>query len=1074
MELKECFMPQLVRSRRPAPIRTPRRHDYRALVLVLFLAFVLFMVAVSPWEPIQQALNASGEGAGAYKGLVISEVMTANGSALPDDNGAFCDWVELMNTSDEALSLLDVTLSDRSDKAKFIFPDVTLNPGETVLVFCDDTNQNQPDLAFHAKFKLSSTRDAVFLFNPAGYVIDSVEVPTLNTNESYIRMEDGSFEITGMYSPGQPNTEDGHVAYLSQYTIQGNALRINEIMAAPRSGLRDEDGELSDWIEIYNAGDTRIALDNYALSDNESKLTKWFFPQGAYIDPGQYYVVFCSGKDRTGVQTGYPHTNFRLSAEGETITLANALSQLVDRVVYENLPVDCSYGRNDATNAWQVYTLATPGAANNDSGMARADEYLRAINRTHVFLSEVMSSNDRVNAVLGSANKDWCEVYNSGTDAVDLSGWGLSDNINWPRKWQFPEGSVIWPGEYKVVMLDGLNAADTQGALHASFKLARTGGETLTLSDSTGYVLDKVCLPEIPTDYSYGRTLGMAGFFYYDAPSPGVANGTGFKGFTEAPAFAVPGGLYSADVQIEISVPAGAAVYYTLDGSVPTVTGGTLYTGPFTLTDTAAVRARAFVTGKQPSDTITATYVLKTYFTLPVVCLTTDPDGLWNEETGIFAAGAGIDLTQYTKIPFNKPKPTYTLMKEQKVRVPSFIEMFEQTGETVLSQGVQFGIMGQFSLDMPQKTLKVMAKARFGSKYLEGKLFPDREYTQFRNIVLRNSGNDCVFTRMVDGVQSRLIDQTDTTVIHQAWRPVIVYINGRYWGHYNLRERADEYFVAQHEGLALTDAKSIDVLESNGTKRTQICNGSNEEWKEFISTVKTLSPGKNPADLQYILDRIDLDNYFDYVIFESFFANTDTGNIRYYKVPGGKWKWLLYDMDWGMYSSTANGIGNYLNPKGHGANDDIDNSLILKLLENSDMLDRFLTRFGELFQFFTTERMLAQIEECYALLEPEMDMHYDRWAPENLKNIASDQPQTKDGCLRYWRSRVEGLRNVARRRPAYCWRQVAEWFHLTDSQMESYFGPIPLIPTDATWDSEKAKNNGMTYLYGANWQKLYP
>ena len=133
-------MPQLVRSRRPAPSRTPRRHDYRALVLVLFLAFVLFMVAVSPWEPIQQALNASGEGAGAYKGLVISEVMSANGSALPDDNGAFRDWVELMNTSDEALSLLDVTLSDRSDKAKFIFPDVSLNPGETVLGFCDDTN----------------------------------------------------------------------------------------------------------------------------------------------------------------------------------------------------------------------------------------------------------------------------------------------------------------------------------------------------------------------------------------------------------------------------------------------------------------------------------------------------------------------------------------------------------------------------------------------------------------------------------------------------------------------------------------------------------------------------------------------------------------------------------------------------------------------------------------------------------------------------------------------------------------------------------------------------------------------
>ena len=1065
-------MPQVVHNKK-APKRRSVRRDHRAALLVLFLAFIAFMVVVCPWEPIQQALNASGEGAGMYNGLVISEVMSANGSALPDDHGAFVDWIEIANLSDGPIDLTDITLSDRSDKAKFIFPAHVLQSGESVIVFCDSTNQNQLGKAYHAKFKLSSTRDAVFMFNPAGYAIDSVEVPTLNTNESYARMEDGRFEITDNYSPGYPNTEDGHIAYLSRYTIQANTLRINEIMAAPRSGLRDEDGELQDWIELYNAGSERVWLNGYALSDNEEKLTKWFFPEGAYIDPGQFYLVFCSGKNRTGESTGYPHTNFRLSAEGETITLANALGQLVDRVVFDNLPVDCSYGRNDQTGAWQVYTLATPGAPNTDSGVARADEYLRALNFSRVYISEVMASNDKVNAVAGSPNKDWVEIYNAGTETVDLSGWGLSDNINWPRKWQFAQGTVIWPGQYKIVMLDGQNVTDTQGAAHASFKLRRTGGEVLTLSDASGYILDKLFLPEIPTDYSYGRTWGLGGFFYYDAPTPGAANGTGFLGFSQAPSFSVAGGLYSSNVTVGIDVPAGTKVYYTLDGSVPTLDKGTLYTGPFELTNTAAVRARAFETGKQPSNIISATYVLKTFFTMPVVCLVTDPDNLWNGQTGIFAAGDGVDLLQYEKIPFKNPKPVYTLMKEQKVRVSAHAEMFEQTGETVFSQGVQFGIMGQFSLDMPQKTIKVMAKARYGSKYVEGKLFPDREYTQYRNFVLRNSGNDCVCTRMLDGVQSRLVDQIDTTVIHQAWRPVIVYINGRYWGHYNLRERVDEYFVAQHEGLDLSQAKTIDVLESNGTKKTQVNNGSNAEWKEFIAKVKTLSPGRNPDDLQYILDRVDVDNYFDYVIFESFFANTDTGNIRYYKVPGGKWRWIMYDMDYGLYNYAANGIGNYLNPKGHGANDDIDNSLILKLLENRDMLDRFLARFGEIFQFFTTDRMLAQINECYALLKPEMDMHFDRWASENLKSIWVDQPQTKDGCLRYWNQRVDRLRLIAMKRPAYCWRQVQDWFGLSNAQMESYFGPLPLISQSATWDTEKAQNTAMTYLYGANWERLY-
>ena len=1067
-------MPQVTRRRQEAPQRRTRRHDYRALVLVLFLAFIIFMVAVSPWEPVSQALNADGTGAGTYKGLVISEVMSANGSALPDDSGLFTDWVEIMITAEAPVSLKDITLSDRPDKAKFIFPDQTLAPGECALVFCDNTNQNQPDAAYHAKFKLSSTKDAVYMFNPAGYVIDSVEIPTLNTNEAYARMEDGRFEITSLYSPGYANTEDGHVTYLSRYTIVANTLRINEIMAAPRSGLRDEDGELSDWIELYNAGSERIQLSDYALSDNEEKLTKWFFPQGAYIDPGQYYIVFCSGKNRTGAETGYPHTNFSLSAEGETVTLSNALAQLVDRVVYDNLPVDCSYGRNDLTGAWQVYPLATPGASNNASGAARADEYLRALNRTHVILSEVMASNDRVTVFSGSDNKDWVEIYNDGTDTVDLSGFGLSDNINWPRKWQFPEGTVIWPGEYKLVMLDGKNTVDTQGGLHASFKLRRAGGETLTLSDSTGYVLDKLSLPEIPTDFSYGRTLGLGGFFYYDAATPGVINGTGFTGFTAAPSFAQAGGLYDENVTVAINVPAGTAVYYTLDGSVPTITGGTLYTGPFEITNTKAVRARAFETGKQPSDTISATYVLKTYFTLPVVCLTADPNSLWDNAAGIFAAGEGIDLTSYTRIPFKNPTPTYRRQKEAKVRVEAYAEMYELDGATVFSQGLEFGLIGQYSLDMPQKSLKLMAKARYGSKYIQGNPFPDRDFTQYRSLVLRNSGNDCVWTRMVDGVQSKLVDQVEgSTVIHQAWRPVIVYINGVYWGHYNLRERVSEYFVAQHEGLDMGKAKSIDVLEGSGTTKDKVNNGSNAEWKDFIATVKTLNPARNPADLQYILDRVDIDNYFDYVIYESFFANTDSGNIRFYKVPGGKWKWIMYDMDYGLFNANSNGIANYLNPKGHGANDDIDNTLILKLLENSDMLDRFLIRFGEIFRVFTTQTMIAQIDACYAVLEAEMAMHFDRWASENLKNISFDQPQTKDGCMRYWRSRVERLRNVARKRPAYCWRQVAEWFKLTDAQMESYFGPIPLIGADATWDSEKAQNTAMTYLYGSNWQKLY-
>ena len=102
-----------------------------------------------------------------------------------------------------------------------------------------------------------------------------------------------------------------------------------------------------------------------------------------------------------------------------------------------------------------------------------------------------------------------------------------------------------------------------------------------------------------------------------------------------------------------------------------------------------------------------------------------------------------------------------------------------------------------------------------------------------------------------------------------------------------------------------------------------------------------------------------------------------------------------------------------------------------------------------------------------------MEMHFDRWAAENLKNISFDQPKTKDGCIRWWNQRVTRLCSVVRKRPAYCWRQVAEWFGMTDAQMTYYFGPIPIISEEATWDTEKQKETAMTYLYGPNWKTLY-
>ena len=142
------------------------------------------------------------------------------------------------------------------------------------------------------------------------------------------------------------------------------AIVINEVMADALTGLTDEDGELSDWIELYNTTDQVVSLKNYALSDKENRPLKWRLPEDAVIAPHGYYIVFCSGKDRDNGASGVSHTNFAISAEHDTVILSDSRGRMVDRVIVDNLAEDCSYGR-DENNSWKVFQTATPGLPNN-------------------------------------------------------------------------------------------------------------------------------------------------------------------------------------------------------------------------------------------------------------------------------------------------------------------------------------------------------------------------------------------------------------------------------------------------------------------------------------------------------------------------------------------------------------------------------------------------------------------------------------------------------------------------------------------------------------------------------------
>ena len=636
--------------------------------------------------------------------------------------------------------------------------------------------------------------------------------------------------------------------------------------------------------------------------------------------------------------------------------------------------------------------------------------------------------------------------------AVNLKGYGLSDNIKKPRKWQFPD-ITIENNSYLVIYCDTTQTSKDGVYYFTNYNLKKSG-ETVCLSTPSGQILDKVVVPQLYDDTSYGRTLGQAGLFYYSSPTPGAANGQGFTGYAEPPTFNVAGGLYvrplTGENAVTINVPAGSTVRYTLDSTDPNESSP-IYTEPIEIETNTVVRARTYRDGVEASQIISETYLISVYHTMPVVCLTTDPDNLTNEEYGAFAYGPDID-PEINDRPWFK-KATFG----QKNWFPAWLEYSDENGQLQLSQGVRFRVMGQYSLDMPQKSLFIKADGQFGKSEFDYALFDDRPFTTYKSFVLRNGGQDGLYTRVMDGLEARLIDQAESTLATQAWKPVIVYINGQYWGHYNMRERAGVDMVAQHEGWL--KSKDIDLLQSDGLSSSQVKQGSNADYKALYNKVKDADLNSNPELLAEVEANFDIDNMFDYYIFESFYGNTDPGNIRFYrntKSGDGKWRYLVFDMDWGLFSATYKSKGKeyatgcvtyYMNEKGVGNEKIKSNLFVRKLVQVPQYREKFLTRYAELFNsVLTTENMVSLFYEMTAQIKPEMQMHHERWAAEMPAKVSFDAPKNATGAYNYWVSRCERAVRVMNRRPHFVWLDIQSYFGLSDAEMESYFGPCPEIP----------------------------
>ena len=459
---------------------------------------------------------------------------------------------------------------------------------------------------------------------------------------------------------------------------------------------------------------------------------------------------------------------------------------------------------------------------------------------------------------------------------------------------------------------------------------------------------------------------------------------------------------------MELSAESGARIYYTLDSSLPDETDA-LYTGPITVSSTTVVRARAFVDGSLPSFVETQTYLYDADHEMRVVSLVADPYEMFDETDGLYMAGPNASPT------YPHTGANYWRTDE----LQGHVEMFDESGSTMISQGCGVRLHGQYSRAEAQKAFKIIARREYsGLNRFHARIFTRRDYEEYQSFLLRGSGQDGDRTRMRDSVLQSLAE--NTSVMYQETELCVVYINGEYWGHYNIRERINKFSICQFEGWEGQE-DDIDLVKANDREMQ----GSNQTYADMLAYVKE-NGIPNDEVLARVGEVIDLQNYIEYHALEIFVGNGDTLNVKRYrnKNDDGRWRYCLFDLDW-AFDVDTNSIGRWLAPGGMGTNKYTDNALFIALMDNATFRDRFLTYMGEMMATeWTTEKVIDKIHTRYDELMTEMPRHGNRWGMSRSS----------------FESQIEELVDYARTRPARLLEFFQESMHLTDDQMRHYFG----------------------------------
>lgn len=859
----------------------------------------------------------------------------------------------------------------------------------------------------------------------------------------------------------------------------GQSMRITEWMY---DGSSVAGGE---FIEFTNLSDKPIDMTGWSMDDDHRVPGAFDLSTFGIVQPGESVIVTEDPAEafradwglspKVKIIGGLGDVTGNNLGRNDEINLYDADDQLVDRLTYGDQafpgtirtrwfsgnPTSISaVGANDPYQ----WALASPGDMHNSWTSANGDvgnpgEF--AFDgpppvELPLYVNEVVASNSTGLMDEDGDFEDWIEIYNAGKEAIDLEGFGLSDNYNNPFKWVFPS-VMIAPGEFLVVFASNKDRTDPLGELHTNFAISASG-EEIILTHPTGARLDELEPTPIPTDMSYGRQPdGTGEWMYFTEPTPGAANTTeGYDGIGSPVMFSHNAGFYTDGFELELSTDdPKAVIYYTLNGDTPSPGGPTthVYSGPISIdsregnpnehsmiptnhhTNAFAwepptgevfkitpVRAVASRPGTLSAAVQTRSYLvdkdIHNRYSFPVIVLNTDHDHFFGHENGIYVPGASY-------VPGNNNTGNYFREGIEWER-PVHVEFFEEDRSLAFAQNAGVRIHGGATRRMPQKALRLYARGSYGSDTFEHQIFPDQPDTSYRRILLRSAGQDFNRTFFRDGLLQNLFAEMGLDT--QAFRPAVVFLNGEYWGIHNIRERHDRHYLARTHDV---DGDALDFLENRWVVR----DGNN---LNFVSMLQLLSsspyalPRTDELDMihdenyEHIQTWMDVEEFITYHAAQYFIRNTDwpQNNIRYWRSyeEGSRWQWVVVDLDLGF--GAVGGAGNDVFRRLANANQ-ISNSqggyhnwstiIFRSLMRNEQFRRDFLNRFADLTNtFFLPERVIERVDALQAHFEPAMPEHIDRW-----NKIAS---------MGYWYEEIQRLRNFAIERPDWSHRRVRNHF----------------------------------------------